>query len=81
MNVRQYPIIAKFGIMHLLATNLCIWIFSTITEVHSSYTANGGSPIITVRKDNQTGNYIKRQYHTYFVSLCKFVYVDWVEVF
>lgn len=33
MRLRQYPIVAKFGIMHLIATNASTWILSILSEV------------------------------------------------
>lgn len=40
MCVQQYPILAKFGTMHLIAANISIWIFSTISEVIADISSN-----------------------------------------
>ena len=42
MCVRQYPIVAKFGMMHLIAANICIYILSTFIEVKNSITHKSG---------------------------------------
>ena len=52
MYIRQYPIVAKFGITHLIAANISIWILSTMSEIgnevkDSSYTLEETIPIQT----------------------------------
>lgn len=40
MGVRQYPIVAKFGIMHLMCANLCVWMAATINKTADQFHAS-----------------------------------------
>ena len=40
MYVRRYPIVAKFGIMHLIAVNICIAMVIVIAEINKNTTNN-----------------------------------------
>jgi hypothetical protein len=35
MDVYRYKVIAKFGLMHMIATNLCEWLYVLIEETKS----------------------------------------------
>lgn len=35
MDVYKYKVIAKFGLMHMIATNLCEWLYVLIEETKS----------------------------------------------
>lgn len=70
MCVRQYPIVAKFGIMHLIATNICIYILSTFTEIKNNITHSSGRMVslqgnsnYTYYQSSDTGIYYIGKYH------------------
>lgn len=54
MCVRQYPVVAKFGMMHLIATNICIYVLCTLTEINNSVTSTQARMVKMQGNSNQT---------------------------
>lgn len=48
MNIHRFKVLARFGLMHVFATNICVWIrtlvLESLKEVTGYYIARGNEP-------------------------------------
>jgi endonuclease V-like protein UPF0215 family len=48
LNIHRFKVLARFGLMHVMATNICVWIrtlvLESLKEITGYYIARGNEP-------------------------------------